>query len=329
AACRACFSLTGTRLAGTGRGPRRPGERPTRGNPASAFPGGATSYFRPRTGAAGRHQFQESMMTTQGSVGSSRWFGSTVLNAAVGAAAAAMVTVTVLGAAPVAAQELRVGLSSPPNSMDPHFYNLAPNVNISEHIFEPLVRMNADSQIVPALAESWRLVDPLTWEFKIRGNAKFHDGSDVTAEDIVWSFDRVPTIVNSPGKFEVYTKSIVAKEVVDAKTLRFKTATPYPLMLSDLTSIFVISRKLTEGLSTDDFNAGKGMVGSGPFKFVRFARDDRVELARNDAYWGDKPAWEKVTLRFIAQPATRVAALLAKDVDAIENVPTADLKRVR
>ncbi len=268
-------------------------------------------------------------MTTQGSVGSGRRFGSTVLGAAVGAAVAAMVTATVLGATPVAAQELRVGLSSPPNSMDPHFYNLAPNVNISEHIFEPLVRMNADSQIVPALAESWRLVDPLTWEFKIRGNAKFHDGSDVTAEDIVWSFDRVPTIVNSPGKFEVYTKSIVAKEVVDAKTLRFKTATPYPLMLSDLTSIFVVSKKLSEGLSTDDFNAGKGMIGSGPFKFTRFARDDRVELVRNDAYWGDKPAWEKVTLRFIAQPATRVAALLAKDVDAIENVPTADLKRVR
>ena len=265
-------------------------------------------------------------MMKQEAAGNGRRFGAAFARDLVGPIAAALI---LMAAAPVAAQEFRVALSSPPNSIDPHFYNLAPNVNVSEHIFEPLVRMNADSQIVPALAESWRLVDPLTWEFKIRANAKFHDGSDVTADDIVWSFDRVPTIVNSPGRFDVYIKAITAKEVVDAKTLRFKTATPYPLMLSDLTSIFVVSRKLTTGLSTDDFNAGKGMVGSGPFKFVRFARDDRVELVRNDAYWGDKPAFEKVTLRFISQPATRVAALLAKDVDAIENVPTADIKRVR
>lgn len=265
-------------------------------------------------------------MTSDIAAGCSRRSVFAVPGSRFGAIAAAL---ALLAAAPVAAQDFRVALSSPPNSIDPHFYNLAPNVNVSEHIFEPLVRMNADSQIVPALAESWKVIDPLTWEFKIRADAKFHDGSDVTAEDIVWSFDRVPTIVNSPGKFDVYIKAITAKEIVDAKTLRFKTAAPYPLMLSDLTSIFVVSKKLTTGLSTDDFNAGKGMIGSGPFKFVRFARDDRIELVRNDAYWGDKPAFEKVTLRFIAQPATRVAALLAKDVDAIENVPTADIKRVR
>ncbi len=232
-------------------------------------------------------------------------------------------------ATPASAAELKVAMSSPPNSMDPHFYNLFSNINVSEHVFESLVKMDADSRLIPSLAASWKLIDELTWEFKLQPNAKFHDGSDVTAEDVAWSIDRTSTIVNSPGKFDVYTKSIADKVIVDAKTLQLKTKTPYPLMLSDLTSIFVVSKKATEGLTSDAFSSGKGMIGSGPFKFVSFARDDRVELVRNDDYWGNKPAWTKVTLRFIPQPATRVAALLAKDVDAIENVPTSDLKRIR
>ena len=244
-------------------------------------------------------------------------------------ATAVVLALAGLGAAPAAAQELKVAMSSPPNSMDPHFYNLFSNINVSEHIFESLTKMDADSRIIPSLAASWKLIDPLTWEFKIQPNAKFHDGSDVTAEDVAWSIDRTSTIVNSPGKFDVYTKSIASKEIVDAKTIRLKTKTPYPLMLSDLTSIFIVSKKATTGLSSDDFSSGKGMIGSGPFKFVSFLRDDRVEVVRNEDYWGKKPAWTKVTLRFIPQAATRVASLLAKDVDAIENVPTADLKRIR
>ena len=232
------------------------------------------------------------------------------------------------------AQEFRLAMSAPPSSMDPHFFNLFPNINVSDHMFETLVKMDPDSKPVPGLAESWRLIDDLTWEFKLRRGVKFHDGSDFTADDVVWSIDRVPLIANSPGRFDSYTKAIVSKQVVDPYTVRFKTASPYPLMLADLTAIFMVSKKATagalpQGLASEDFASGKGMSGTGPFKFVRFARDDRVELERNDAYWGPKPAWAKATLRFIASDPTRVAALLSGDVDAIENVPTADLKRIR
>ncbi len=228
------------------------------------------------------------------------------------------------------AQEFKLAMSSPPTSMDPHFYNLFPNLNVSDHIFETLVKMDPDSRVMPGLAESWTLVNNLTWEFKIRKGAKFHDGSDVTAEDVSWSMDRPSTIVGSPGKFDVYTKAIINKKVIDANTIRFTTKEPYPLMLADLTSIYIVSKKATTGLSSDDFSSGKGMVGSGPFKFVRFLRDDRLELERNDAFTGgNKPAWSKVTLRFIPNGATRLAALLAGDVQAIENVPTPDLAKVK
>ena len=88
------------------------------------------------------------------------------------------------------AQEFKLALSSPPSSMDPHFFNLTPNVVASGHIFDRLVAMDADSKVVPALAESWSLVNNLTWEFKLRKGVKFHDGSEFTAEDVLWSLDR-------------------------------------------------------------------------------------------------------------------------------------------
>ncbi|MFX6743291.1 ABC transporter substrate-binding protein, partial [Acinetobacter baumannii] len=86
--------------------------------------------------------------------------------------------------------------------------------NVSEHVFDSLIKMDADSRIIPGLAESWKLVNETTWEFKIRQGVKFHDGSPLTAEDILWSLDRPATIQNSPGKFDVYTKAIVAKKIV-------------------------------------------------------------------------------------------------------------------
>ena len=232
------------------------------------------------------------------------------------------------------AQEFRLAMSSPPSSMDPHFYNLFSNINVSDHMFETLVKMDPDSKPVAGLAESWRLVDDLTWEFKLRRGVKFHNGSEFTAEDVSWSIDRPGLIANSPGRFDTYTKAIVSKQIVDPYTIRFKTASPYPLMLPDLTAVFMVSKKATagslpQGLASEEFASGKGMSGTGPFKFVRFARDDRVELERFDGYWGSKPAWSKVMLRFIAADPTRVAALLSGDVDAIENVPTPDLKRIR
>lgn len=228
------------------------------------------------------------------------------------------------------AQEFKLAMSSPPTSLDPHFYNLFPNLNVSDHMFETLVAMDADSRIVPSLAESWTLINNLTWEVKLRKGVKFHDGSDLTAEDVIWSLERPATIVNSPGKFDVYTRAIINKKVIDPYTIRLTTKEPYPLLLSDLTAIYIVSKKATQGLSSDDFASGKGMVGTGPYKFAKFLRDDRIEMDRFDGYWGKKPAnWSKVTLRFIPNGATRIAALLAGDVQALENVPTPDIARVR
>ena len=234
-----------------------------------------------------------------------------------------------LGPGVALSADLRIAVSSEPNSMDPHYHALAPNNNLAAHIFEALTRFDSDSRLGPALAESWRLIDETTWEFKLRKGVKFHDGSELTAEDVAWSLDRPATIKSSPGPFTLYTKQIVSKEIVDPLTIRLKTAAPYPLMLNDLSAVFVVSKKATQGVSSEEFAQGKGMIGTGPFRFVSFRRGDRVELARNDAYWGEKPAWDKVTFRFITSDPSRLAALLANDVDAIDNVPSADYAKAR
>lgn len=232
-------------------------------------------------------------------------------------------------ASPAMAQEFTLALSSPPTTMDPQYYNLTPNLAVADHMFESLVTMSPDMKVIPALAESWSLVNNLTWEFKLRKGVKFHDGSELTAEDVVWSLDRPGTITGSPASFSLYTKAIINKTVVDPYTIRLTTKEPYPLMLADMTMVYIVSKKATKGLTNEDFAAGKGVVGTGPFKFSKFMRDDHVDLVRNDDYWGKKPAWSKVKLRFIPNPATRIASLLAGDVHAIENVPTPDLNRVR
>jgi len=226
------------------------------------------------------------------------------------------------------AAELSIALGADVTSIDPHFHNLTPNNNVGGHIFEPLVTKDARGRLTPGLAESWRTVDDLTWEFRLRKGVKFHDGSDFTAADVAFSLDRVPGVPNSPSPFTTYSKQITEKVIIDPHTIRLKTAAPYPLMPNDMGTILIVSSRAAKGASTEDFNAGKAAIGTGPFRFVRWQKGDRIELARHDAYWGTKPAWDKVTFRIITSDPTRVAALMAGDVRAIENVPTADLAKV-
>ena len=145
---------------------------------------------------------------------------------------------------PSAAQELKIAVAADVTSIDPHFFNLFPNNNIAEHIFDKLVQMDPDSRLIPGIATSWKAIDDKTWEYKLRRGVKFHDGSELTAEDVAFSIDRVPQVPNSPGPFSAYTKAIIAKEIVDPYTIRFKYASPYPLSPNDLSTICLLTMAL-------------------------------------------------------------------------------------
>ena len=226
------------------------------------------------------------------------------------------------------AQSITIGLAADVTSIDPHFHLLTPNASVGEHVFDLLVYKDENQRFKPGLAVSWRAIDELTWEFKLREGVKFHDGSEFTAEDVVFSIDRPATIKNSPGSYTVYTKAVTDKIVVDKHTVRLKTATPYPLVPNEIGAVMIVSKRAAQNATTDDFNSGKAAIGTGPYRFVRWAKGDRIELARNDAYWGPRAPWEKVTFRLITNDPARVAALLSGDVQAIEAVPTPDIAKL-
>ena len=233
-----------------------------------------------------------------------------------------------LGAAAAHAQSITIGLGADVTSIDPHFHLLTPNASLGEHIFDTLILKDEHQRFKPGLALEWRPVDDLTWEFKLRPGVRFHDGSEFTAEDVVFSIDRPATIKNSPGSYTIYTRAVTEKIVVDKYTVRLKTAAPYPLVPNEIGAVLIVSQRAAQNATTDDFNTGKAAIGTGPYKFVRWAKGDRIELVRNDAYWGPKAPWEKVTFRLITNDPARVAALLSGDVQAIEAVPTSDIAKL-
>jgi peptide/nickel transport system substrate-binding protein len=196
-------------------------------------------------------------------------------------------------------------------------------------IFDALVERDARDQNKPGLATEWRAVDETTWEFKLRPGVRFHNGNEFTAEDVAFTLARVPRVPNSPSSFALYTRPIRAVEVVDAHTIRLKTAVPYPLMPTDIANLRIIDKETAENATTEDFNAGRAAQGTGPWRVVEHRNGDRIEFARNDQYWGGAPAFARVTYRMVTNDAARTAALLAGDVDFIDQVPTADLARLR
>jgi len=233
-----------------------------------------------------------------------------------------------LASGSVSAQELSIALSTPITSLDPHFHNLSPNNGMSKHFFDPLVKQDEQQHLRPGLAESWRAVDDTTWEFKLRKGVKWHDGSDFSAEDVIATFKRVPNVPNSPSSLAIYTRPIKEAVATDKYTLRLRTERPYPLLPNDLSGVQILPKKVAETARTEDFNSGKAMIGTGPYKFVEYVSGDRVVMTVNDKYWGPRPAFAKVRYRMISNSAARVAALLAGDVRMIEGVPTSDIERL-
>jgi peptide/nickel transport system substrate-binding protein len=228
----------------------------------------------------------------------------------------------------VLSQELRIGLASEPTSMDPHYHNLSPNNSLLSHIFESLVDQDERQRLQPGLAESWKAIDDTTWEFKLRRNVRFHDGTPFTADDVLFSFERAPNVEGSPASFAIYSRGKTLTKV-DDHTIHIKTAAPYPLMPNDVSQIFIVSKKHATGAKTPDFNSGKAAVGTGAFRYVEYTPGNRIIVQRNDAYWGTKPQWSRVTFRGMKSAPSRVAALLAGDVDMIEQVPAIDLERLK
>lgn len=229
---------------------------------------------------------------------------------------------------PAQARDLTIALATEPNALDPLYRPYAPDEQIARHFFDTLVVQDARQRLTPGLALSWRAVDDTTWEFRLREGVRFSDGSEFTAEDVAASLRRVPKAASSAGGYAPYTRQIREIDIIDPHTIRLRTATPYPLMPYDLSVVSIVSRK-AETATTDDFNTGRALMGTGPFRLVERVRGERLVMERNEEYWGAKPGWTRVVVEFIPNDSARVAALLSGDVDFIEQVPPSVLPDLR
>jgi len=258
----------------------------------------------------------------------------------------AMAACTTAAIAQDAAGVLRIGLSSEPTSMDPHYHQATPNDAMTSHMFETLVGQDAKMDLIPRLATAWKPVDDTTWEFTLRDGVKFSNGQPFTAQDVLFTFCRV---VNNEQSISSSYPSIVQKfadvQVRDGNTLVIKTRQPYPLLPNDLTRMGMLWNGIAEHgpISFDlknkcgvtgawptvaDFNTGRSVIGTGPYTLKSYVKGTAIELTRNDAYWGAKPAWKDVKMVPVPAAGPRLTGLLAGDFDLIENPAARDVKRI-
>jgi peptide/nickel transport system substrate-binding protein len=245
----------------------------------------------------------------------------------------ALAVFAALGAPAMAqTQTLTIGVRSETASIDPHWSQFPQDKQVEDHIFERLVAMDHNSRPIPGLATSWRAVDDKTWEFKLREGVKWHDGQPFSADDVVFTFNRlrggIQGAIASPAF--VLTNGNKRIEKVDAQTILIRTDVPFPTVPEEMSFFSIVAAHKAQGVTPSvDFNSGKATVGTGPYKFVEFRPGERVVVERNADYWGAKPEWDRVVFRPITQDSSRLAALMNGDVDIIDYPPTPDLPRLK
>ncbi|CAH1672750.1 ABC transporter substrate-binding protein [Chelatococcus asaccharovorans] len=252
-------------------------------------------------------------------------------------AVAAIAMMAAVPLAPAMASELRVGFTLDALTLDPANHRNRQTETILRNIYDGLLTRDAKMKVVPELAESWTQVDPLTYDFRIRQGVKFHDGSAMTADDIVFTFERLTKDgamggQTSPRKDLVGPVESITK--VDANTVRFKLKEPWPILPAMLPVQEVVSKAFTEKVGSQGLATQTN--GNGPFKLVEWRKGDAIILERFDDYYGGSPdtppvgkaCVDRVIFRIIPENASRVAALLAGEADIIAELPPYDMKKV-
>lgn len=226
------------------------------------------------------------------------------------------------------AKELVIGVSTDVSSLDPYLADLGPDNQIKQTIFEGLVHSGQHHELSPALATSWHLTDdPTVWEFKLREGVTFHDGSDFTADDVIYSYTRAPGTQENPTRYARTMNNIAGFEAIDDYTVQVKTKEPDPLLPANLTGIMIVSSEIGDA-KTIDFNEGRATIGTGSYKLTEYVPGDRIVLKANEDHWRGAPEWDSVTYKPIPNNPSRVSALLAGDVDVINSVPTNEIGRL-
>lgn len=227
------------------------------------------------------------------------------------------------GASEVA--ELRVALGQLPASLHPHMdVSLLSIGAVFSQIFDSLLIIGDDGQPQPALAESYKLIDPLTWELKLRKDVVFHNGEPLNAETIKWNvkFIKDP---ESKSRRAPWFSTVSEVQVIDDYTVRLITARPMPDLPYYLAATFVLPPRYYQQAGA---NFGQSPVGSGPYKLAEYVRDERLVLEQAADSWREAGPVRKLVFLHTPEDATRVASLEAGEVDVAYALPLEHVARL-
>ena len=240
------------------------------------------------------------------------------------AAFLAVLALCLVMAAPAAAEKsIVIGLASDALFMDPSQQDETITNTMGRYMYDGLLNNDALGLPRAALAESWTIGDDnLTWTFSLKKGVKFHDGSDFTAEDVAYTVEVCRTSL-----LKNFTAAIDRVEVVDPYTVKIITKAPTAVLLESLAALRILPKAYRTKLGETAFN--QAPVGTGPYVFVEWVKEDHISMKANEQYWGGSPKIKKVTFRPISNAATRTAALLTGEVDIIEDVPVRDVDKLK
>lgn len=234
-------------------------------------------------------------------------------------ALAALAPLMALVATPATAQrtDINVGMVLEPPNLDPTSGAAAAIREVTyANIFEGLTRFGPDGSVNPGLAHAWDISDDgLTYTFHLREGVSFHDGSPMTAADVVFTLDRARGEDSTNAQPQLFA-AIETVEALDDLTVQVTLNRQQGSFLFNMAwgDAVILSPESAADNATNP-------VGTGPFRFTRWVQGDRVEMERNPDYWGEAPALERVTFRFIQDPSAAFAAMMAGDIDAFPNFP--------
>ncbi|MCW2240519.1 ABC transporter substrate-binding protein [Azospirillum canadense] len=243
----------------------------------------------------------------------------------------AVLAALALGITPVAAQTPKGTLvfasGGDADTLDPHFILERPDVRVSMHIHENLVNFDQNGELKPELAESWSVSDDrLTWTFNLRKGVTFHDGTPFNAEAVKQSFERILDPATASPRRSI-ASVISAVKVIDEYTVALITDKPFAPLPSQV-SMFNLAI-VGPAAKTPGADYARKPVGTGPFKFAAWQVGEKITLVRNEAYWGPKPAIERIEFRVVPEDSARVLQLMSGEADVIANVPPAMLPQLK
>jgi peptide/nickel transport system substrate-binding protein len=209
------------------------------------------------------------------------------------------------------------------DTLHPYAHSSSPHYGIWNNMIEPLVEVNyAKREYFGVLAESWQFQGK-RWVFKLRKNVRFHDGSPLTAQDVIYSINRMKNDKQSLQKENF--RDLTEMQALDEHTIAFTTEVPNAVFLDRLQNRFVLSKRAMEAQGGD--GGEQKPVGTGAYRFVSWQRDGNLVLTRHDNYWGGKTSIKEIVIRRVKEDAGRVAGLLAGQGDVTNNVPVEELSR--